>query len=128
MPKVIMLGVTYDNFWRLNPHKIEIMVLAYNEQKKQELRTQNMLFHLQGHYFADALLATVGNMFRGKGQQAFKYPREPYDLNFDYEEGLNMDDEKERDIALKRRNFVTNLNNMFRDIDKTLQERNDGNR
>lgn len=128
MPKVIPLGVSYSDFWTLNPHRVEILVLAFNEAKKNELRTQNMLFHLQGHYFADALLATVGNMFRGKGQRAFEYPDEPYDLNFDFEDGLDMTDDAEREIALKRRNFVTNLNNMFRSIDQTLQERNDGNR
>lgn len=126
MPKVIPLGVSYDDFWAMNPHRIEILILAYNEAKKNEIRTQNMLFHLQGHYFADALLATVGNMFRGKGQQPFKYPSEPFELNLDGEE-IDIEDKEQREIAMKRRNFVTNLNNMFRDIDKTLQERNDGN-
>lgn len=128
MPKAIPLGTSYDDFWRLNPRKINVMIKAYNESKKNELRQANMLLHLEGMYFADALLSTVGNMFRGKGQQAFKYPSEPYDLNLDFEKGLDISDETERDIAIKRRNFVTNLNNMFRNIDKTLQERNDGNR
>lgn len=126
MPKVLPLGVSYNDFWALNPHKVKILVLAFNEAKKNELRTQNMLFHLQGQYFADALLATVGNMFRGKGQQPFHYPKEPYTLNLDYEKGLDMEDEEQRDIAMKRRNFVTSLNNLFRDIDRNLQERKDG--
>lgn len=86
-----------------------------------------MLAHLQGYYIVDALLATVGNMFRGKGQKSFKYPSEPYDLNLDFEKGLDMEDEQQREIAIKRRDFVTNLNNMFRDLDRTLQEREDGN-
>ena len=124
MPKVIPLGVSYDDFWALNPHKVDILILAYNEAKKNEIRTQNMLAYLQGQYFAEALLATVCNMFRSKGQQPYKYPSKPYELNLD----LNIDDEEEREIEIKRRDFVTNLNNMFRDIDKTLQERNDGNR
>ena len=123
MPKVIPLGVSYDDFWVLNPHKVDILILAYNEAKKNEIRTQNMLAYLQGQYFAEALLATVCNMFRSKGQQPYKYPNKPYELNLD----LNIDDEEEREIEIKRRDFVTNLNNMFRDIDKTLQERNDGN-
>lgn len=124
MPKVIPLGVSYDDFWVLNPHKVDILILAYNEAKKNEIRTQNMLAYLQGQYFAEALLSTVCNMFRSKGQQPYKYPSKPYELNLD----LNIDDEEEREIEIKRRDFVTNLNNMFRDIDKTLQERNDGNR
>ena len=124
MPKVIPLGVSYDDFWVLNPHKVDILILAYNEAKKNEIRTQNMMAYLQGQYFAEALRATVCNMFRNKGQQPYKYPSKPYELNLD----LNIDDEEERELVLQRRDFVTNLNNMFRDIDKTLLERNDGNR
>ena len=120
MPKVIPLGVSYSDFWTLNPHRVEILILAYNEEKRNDLRTQNMLYHLQGRYFMDALLATVGNMFRGKGQKAFNYPKEPYDLNLDLPKIENEEDAK---LAMQRRNFVTHLNNMFRDIDKTLQER-----
>ena len=127
MPKVIPLGVSYSDFWSLNPHRVEILVLAYNETKKNELRTQNMLFHLQGHYFAEALLSTVGNMFRGKGQQPFKYPDKPYDLNLD-DTTVAIEDEAERELETKRRNFVTGLNNLFRDIDRNMQERDNGNR
>ena len=123
MPKVIPIGTTYDDFWHLNPHKINIMIKAHNEAKKTELRQANMLYHLEGMYFADALLATVGNMFRGKGQKAFEYPKEPYTLDLEYEEGLDISDDKEREIALKRRQFVTQLNNLFRDIDTAIGDR-----
>ena len=82
-----------------------------------------MLFHLEGQYFADALIATVGNMFRGKGQSPYHYPSEPYTLNLDYEQGLDIEDEGQKEIAIKRRDFVTNLNNMFRYFD--LKERNE---
>lgn len=118
------MGTTYDDFWSLNPRKINVMVDAYNEQKKNEIRTQNMLFHLEGMYFADALLATVGNMFRGRGQKTFEYPKEPYTLDLEYEEGLDMSDDDNVKIARARRNFVTQLNNMFRDIDKALEMKN----
>lgn len=124
MPKVIPLGTTYDDFWSLNPRKINVMVDAYNEQKKNEIRTQNMLFHLEGMYFADALLATVGNMFRGRGQKTFEYPKEPYTLDLEYEEGLDMSDDDNVKIERARRKFVTQLNNMFRDIDKALEMKN----
>lgn len=120
MPKVLPLGVKFDEFWALNPRKINILIKAFNEKTKTELKQQNMLMHLQGMYMVDALLATVGNMFRGKSQKAFQYPKEPYTFDFDYEEGL---EEKDRDIAIKRRDFVTQLNNLFRDM-----ERNHGNR
>ena len=123
MPKVIPLGTSYDDFWYLNPRKINIMVKAYNEAKKTEMKQANMLFHLEGMYFMDALLATVGNMFRGKGQKAHEYPKEPYSLDYEYEQGLDMDNEEDRDIALKRRQFVTHLNNIFRDMDTVVGDR-----
>lgn len=100
--------------------------MAYNEKTKLELKQKNMLMHVQGMYFTDALLVTVGNMFRGKGQRAFTYPKEPYPFDFDFEKGLDMESEEQKEIAIKRRDFVTQLNNLFRDIDNTLQERDDG--
>lgn len=123
MPKIIPLGVTYKEFWDLNPRIINVMVDAYNESKKNEIRTANMLYHLEGMYFVDALLCTVGNMFKGKGQQSFDYPKEPYTLDLEYEEGLDMADEENVKIARQRRNFVTQLNNMFRDLEPVLEEK-----
>lgn len=124
MPKVIPLGTSYDEFWGLNPRKIDVMVAAYNEAKKAEIRTANMLYHIEGMYFAEALLATVGNMFRGKGQRPHEYPSEPYTLDLEYEEGLDMDNEGDADIARQRRNFVTQLNNLFRDLEPVLESKN----
>lgn len=123
LPQVIPLGTTYSEFWKLNPRIIDVMVKAYNEAKKNEIRQTNMLYHLEGMYFADALCATVGNMFRGKGQKPFEYPKEPYTLDLEYEKGLDISDDKEREIALKRRQFVTHLNNIFRDLEPVLEEK-----
>lgn len=126
MPKVIPLGTSYDDFWSLNPRKIDVMVKAYNEAKKNELRQANMLMHLEGIYFMDALVATVGNMFKSKGHKSYEYPKEPYTLDLEYEEGLDMADDKEKEIALKRRQFVTQLNNLFRDIDTVIEDKKHG--
>jgi len=123
MAKVIPLGTTYNDFWQLNPRIINVMVEAYNESKKNEIRQANMLYHLEGMYFMDALLATVGNMFRGRGQKAFEYPEEPITLDLEYEKGLDMTDDADRDIALQRRNFVTQLNNMFRDLEPVVERK-----
>ena len=122
MPTVLPLGVSIDDFWDLNVHKVNILVKAFNEKTKNEIRQKNMLMHLQGMYFADALLSTVGNMFRGKGQKAFEYPQEPYTLDLDYEEGLDIKNDSEKEIALQRRQFVNNLNSLFGNISRTLEE------
>lgn len=123
MPMVLPLGVSLDDFWDLNVHKVNILVKAFNEKTKNEIRQKNMLMHLQGMYFADALLSTVGNMFRGKGQRAFEYPKEAYTLDLDYEEGLDIKNDSEKEIARQRRQFVNNLNTLFGNISRTLEER-----
>lgn len=99
------------------------MVEAFNESQKQKLQMANMLLHLEGIYFMQALSATVGNMFRNKGSKPYEYPSEPYTLDHEYEEGLDMENEEDRKIALQRRNFVTQLNNLFRDIDPVLEKK-----
>lgn len=122
MPKVLPLGVSYDEFWDMNPHKINILVMAFNQKTKDEIRKQNMLMHLQGQYFMEALLATVGNMFRGKGQRPHEYPKEAYTLDLEYEEGLDIKNDEEKEIARQRRNFVNNLNNLFGEISRNLED------
>ena len=124
MPKVLTLGVTYDEFWGLNPRIIEVLIKAQSEKVKNDIKYHNMLYHLQGHYFADALLATVGNMFSAKGSKKFEYPKEPHPLNLDMEEDLDMTNEADRKIAIERVNFVSQLNNMFGNIERTLEGRN----
>lgn len=121
MPKVIPLGTSYDDFWSLNPRKIDVMVKAYSEAKKNEIQQANMLLHLEGLYFMDALTATVGNMFKAKGHMAYEYPKKPYPLDLEYE--VN---EEDKEIELKRRQFVTQLNNLFRDIDTAIEEKKNG--
>lgn len=120
---VLALGISYKEFWELNPHIVTILVKAENVKQKNELRKQNMLYHLQGHYFADAITATVGNMFAGKGKK-FEYPKEPYTMDFEYEGDLDMTNAEDRKIAKGRVDFVTQLNNLFGDIDRTLEKRN----
>lgn len=124
MPQVLMLGISYKEFWELNPHIVNILVNAETKKQKAELRKQNALCHLQGRYFAEALLATVGNMLSSKGKK-FEYPDEPYTLNFEYEEDLDMANDEDRQIAIGRVNFVSNLNRLFGDIERTL-EKDDG--
>lgn len=39
-----------------------------------------MMMHVMGMYVVESLYATVGNMFRGKGQKPHQYPDKPYEL------------------------------------------------
>ena len=127
MPQTILLGISYWDFWDLNPRIISILVKAYNKTVVNDIRKQNMLMHLNGRYMADALLSTVGNMFRNKGTPVYEYPKEPYTLDLKDEDKIVTTSEEDREIELKRKQFVTSLNNLFRDIDTTLKEKNNAN-
>lgn len=84
------IGMTYDQYWYGDP----LMVRAFYEAHKLKLRLQDENNWLLGRYFADAILATVGNQLSGKGE--FKYPEEPYMTEHNEEE---YDEPSESDLA-----------------------------
>ena len=64
--------------------------------------------HLQGSYFVEALLTTVGNMLSGKNGKKHEYPAKPYDLNLD---GNREERENERKLQLFAAQLTTRMNN-----------------
>lgn len=64
--------------------------------------------HIQGMYFAEALLSTVGNMFSSKTAKKHEYPDKPYDLGLDKSKN---ESEKERQIKLFAGQLTTAFNN-----------------
>lgn len=79
-PKAYEIGVSWSDFWELNPHSLIIMINGYNEKEKTELTKNNYIAHLQGAYVVDALMSTVGNVFKKKNAKPYKYPEKPYEL------------------------------------------------
>lgn len=67
------IGISYELFWNITPHEMEIMVEAYKEQQKHI----NYMMWINGMYIISALSATVGNMFRKRGSEPGKYMEEP---------------------------------------------------
>ena len=64
----------------MNPRSIATMAKAYEEKEKLELQKKNILMHIQGMYFAEAINSTVGNMFKKKTSKPHEYPKKPYEL------------------------------------------------
>jgi hypothetical protein len=62
------LGVSWEDFWHMNPRIIQAIADGYAEKKKDEMQIENCVAYLQGRYFMDALMATVGNMFKSNGE------------------------------------------------------------
>ena len=108
------IGIEYEEFWHMNPHIVKIYIDASNKREERQAEYDNYMAHLQGIYFADALNATVGNMFRGKGQKPYEYPKQPYKGS----QALNEEEiNKKRELLLRSlqamaTNFELNKNKL----------------
>lgn len=63
------LGVSYDEFWTLNPRKIKVMMESYHLKRQIEDEKLWML----GEYVFDAVSIAIDNAFRKKGQKSKEY-------------------------------------------------------
>lgn len=68
------MGMTWEQFWLGEPK----LVKAYRKAEELRRKQENTALWLQGIYMAEALSATVGNMFT-KGQK-HEYPSEPFPI------------------------------------------------
>jgi len=85
-PYYLAMGMTYEQFWADDP----ALTRAYRRADEIRRRRMNEELWLAGIYVADALTATVGNMFT-KGQK-YKYPAEPKPITRD-----EIEERKERE-------------------------------
>lgn len=70
-PYYLAIGMSYEQFWYREPQ----LVRSYRKADEIRRRRMNEEQWLAGMYTADALRATVGNMF-SKGNK-YNYPAEP---------------------------------------------------
>lgn len=89
-PHFLVMGMSYDQFWDGDPG----LVRAYRKADELKRKRQNEQMWLQGIYIAEALSATVGNMF-SKGNK-HKYPSEPFPIT-----QFEMEERKERERQAK---------------------------
>lgn len=68
------MGMTYEQFWDGEP----LLAAAYRQADMIRRRRRNEELWLEGIYMAEALSATVGNMFT-KGTK-HEYPSEPFPI------------------------------------------------
>lgn len=95
--------MTEEEFWKSNPHKVNLRIKAFNKEEKRKYDYDNAMAHLHGVYVRDALLCTVGNMF---SKEKFEYPKIPYGEE-EIERELT-EQEKQAQLDL----FVANLESM----------------
>ena len=102
------LVVSEADFWHLNPHKVKLIAESYNIALKRQMEYDNTIAYLQGCYFTEALMATVGNMLSGKSSKRHEYPDKPYQMDLD---NKNKESEQERQIALLKAQLDARMRN-----------------
>ena len=94
-PSYLAMGMTWSQFWFEEPE----IATAYRKAELIRRRRKNEELWLEGIYVAEALNATVGNMF-SKGQK-HPYPAEPFALTADEQQERREREEKARMERLK---------------------------
>ena len=115
MPYALSIGVDLGSFWDLTPHTLGIIAEGYNIALKRQMERENSIAHLQGAYFIEALLSTVGNMFSSKTSKKHEYPKEPYDLGLD-------DRKKEREQESQLQLFAASLTNAMNNFNLSKEK------
>lgn len=65
----------------MTPKILSLIIEGRKQRIKEKTEYDNYISYIQGAYFADALKATVGNMFKKNNSKPYEYPKKPYDLN-----------------------------------------------
>ena len=94
-PAYLAMGMTWTQFWVDEPE----LAIAYRKAEMIRKRRRNEELWLEGIYMAEALCATVGNMF-AKGQK-HSYPAEPFPLTADEQQERREREEKARMERMK---------------------------
>ena len=94
-PAYLAMGMTWSQFWMEEPE----LAIAYRKAELIRKRRKNEELWLEGIYMAEALNATVGNMF-SKGQK-HPYPAEPFPITADEQQERREREEKARLARLK---------------------------
>ena len=89
------MGMSWTQFWIDEPE----LAVAYRKSDMIRKRRKNEELWLEGMYVAEALSATVGNMF-AKGQK-HQYPAEPFPITADEQQERREREEKARMERMK---------------------------
>ncbi len=89
------MGMSWTQFWIDEPE----LAVAYRKSDMIRKRRKNEELWLEGMYVAEALSATVGNMF-AKGQK-HQYPAEPFPITTDEQQERREREEKARMERMK---------------------------
>lgn len=90
------MGVSWDEFWRLNPHIIDLLLKGHRERM---IMRDEELWRL-GIYVREALKSSVCNngLWKGKGQALDEYPEEPFMRNTSSDKKELSEEDMQREV------------------------------
>lgn len=97
------MGLSYDDFWRLTPRKLNVILDGYKLRRKTEDEKNWIL----GGYIFEAVSLAMGNAFRKKNQKPksyFEILDKPFFTNIN-----NVDGMPEEEIQKKRELLMAQL-------------------
>lgn len=86
------MGLNHKEILKSSPKILRTYDLAHEEKIKE----QDFFNWTLGKYFAEAISATVGNMFNKKGQKEHEYPKKPYLSEQNDSSNANMSEEEKK--------------------------------
>lgn len=101
------MGITYDEFWTLNPRKIKVIYEGYKLRRKIEDEKAWML----GGYIFQAVSVSLGNAFRKKNQKAksyFEIVEKPFLAELDKREMSEEEKQKRLDALMASLHVMQN--------------------
>ena len=99
MPQCFALGIGYNDFWLLNPRKLNVLIAGYKLEKKVRDEEAWML----GGYVFQAVSVALGNAFRKKNTKAqsyFEVLDKPFLNNIEQKEMSEEEKQKYRDALM----------------------------
>lgn len=77
LPYYISIGVSKSEVLDNCPKEL----WPYEKAHIRRIEEANGLMHIQGQYFAEAIMATICNQLGGKTGKKHEYPKKPYEIN-----------------------------------------------
>lgn len=93
LPQALAIGVTYDEFWKMNPHIINILL----EGHKLKMRMQDEQMWMFGIYIQSAASVAIEKNLAGKKAKQ-KYIDKPIMQNIDEDDGFTQEEIDEREL------------------------------
>lgn len=100
------MGMSAEEYW----HGESWLARYYYQADRIRQERENTQAWLNGAYVHQALVASLGNMFKKPGGQMFEYPSEPIRLFHDFETEQETEERKEKEALLAEawmQSFVT---------------------